>query len=51
MVCRIAAALCIPLLASYPFMAKLSGFTLSILINCASVVKSLLSVSEEIKKS
>ncbi|CAI0410481.1 unnamed protein product [Linum tenue] len=45
MVCRIAGALSIPLLASYPFLSKLSGFSLSVLLNCASVLKNLLSVS------
>ncbi|CAN1804377.1 Protein ZINC INDUCED FACILITATOR-LIKE 1 [Linum perenne] len=38
-------ALSIPLLASYPFMSKMSGFTLSVVINCASVLKNVLSVS------
>ncbi|CAN1804379.1 Protein ZINC INDUCED FACILITATOR-LIKE 1 [Linum perenne] len=45
MVSRIAGALSIPLLASYPFMSKMSGFTLSVVINCASVLKNVLSVS------
>ncbi|CAN1780318.1 Protein ZINC INDUCED FACILITATOR-LIKE 1 [Linum perenne] len=45
MVSRIAAVLSIPLLASYPFLSKLRGFSLSVLVNCASVLKSLLSVS------
>ncbi|CAN1143714.1 Protein ZINC INDUCED FACILITATOR-LIKE 1 [Linum perenne] len=45
MVSRIAGALSIPLLASYPFMSKMSGFTLSLVINCASVLKNVLSVS------
>ncbi|CAN0839701.1 Protein ZINC INDUCED FACILITATOR-LIKE 1 [Linum grandiflorum] len=45
MVSRIAAVLSIPLLASYPYLSKLTGFTLSVLVNCASVLKNLLSVS------
>ncbi|CAN0840299.1 Protein ZINC INDUCED FACILITATOR-LIKE 1 [Linum grandiflorum] len=45
MVCRIAAVLSIPLLASYPLMSKLTGFSLSLLVNCASILKNLLSVS------
>ncbi|CAN1298527.1 Protein ZINC INDUCED FACILITATOR-LIKE 1 [Linum perenne] len=43
-VCRIAAVVSIPLLASYPFLSKLRGFSLSLLVNCASVLKNLLSV-------
>ncbi|XP_050208823.1 protein ZINC INDUCED FACILITATOR-LIKE 1-like [Mercurialis annua] len=42
---RIAGVLSIPLLASYPLLAKLSGFSLSLLINCASMLKNVLSVS------
>ncbi|CAI0442247.1 unnamed protein product [Linum tenue] len=45
MVGRIAGLLSIPLLASYPFLSKLSSFSLTVLINCASVLKNLLSVS------
>lgn len=45
MVCRIAGVLSIPLLASYPYIAMLSGFALSVLINCASVMKNVLSIS------
>ncbi|CAN0840293.1 Protein ZINC INDUCED FACILITATOR-LIKE 1 [Linum grandiflorum] len=45
MVCRIAAVLSIPLLASYPFMSKLTGFSLDLLVNCASIVKNLLSMA------
>ncbi|XP_010557810.1 PREDICTED: protein ZINC INDUCED FACILITATOR-LIKE 1-like [Tarenaya hassleriana] len=44
-VTRFAAALAIPLLSSYPLIAKLSGFTLSLVLNCASVAKNVLSVS------
>ncbi|CAN0839717.1 Protein ZINC INDUCED FACILITATOR-LIKE 1 [Linum grandiflorum] len=47
MVSRIAAALSIPLLASYPYLSKLTGLTLSLLLNCASILKNLLSVSSE----
>ncbi|KAF8398152.1 hypothetical protein HHK36_017078 [Tetracentron sinense] len=43
MVSRIAAILSIPLLSSYPFIAMLSGFSLTLLVNCASVMKNLFS--------
>ncbi|WCJ19198.1 zinc induced facilitator-like 1 [Euphorbia peplus] len=42
---RVAGAVSIPLLASYPFIPMLSGFTLSLVLNCASIAKNLLSVS------
>ncbi|XP_040991667.1 protein ZINC INDUCED FACILITATOR-LIKE 1-like isoform X1 [Juglans microcarpa x Juglans regia] len=45
MVMRIAGVLSIPLLASYPFMTFLSGFSLTILLNCASLFKNVFSVS------
>ncbi|GAA0161455.1 secondary carrier transporter [Lithospermum erythrorhizon] len=45
MVSRICGALSIPLLASYPFIATLSGFSLSLALNCASVAKNVLSTS------
>ncbi|KAK9067471.1 hypothetical protein SSX86_014800 [Deinandra increscens subsp. villosa] len=45
MVARISGILSIPLLASYPYIAMLSGFTLSLTLNCASIVKNVLSVS------
>ncbi|PHT48635.1 Protein ZINC INDUCED FACILITATOR 1 [Capsicum baccatum] len=45
MVSRAGAVLSIPLLASYPYIALLSGFCLSIVLNCASVLKNVLSVS------
>lgn len=45
MVARIAGVLTIPLLTSYPYIAMLSGFSLALLLNCASVMKNLLSVS------
>ncbi|KAF9676481.1 hypothetical protein SADUNF_Sadunf08G0006400 [Salix dunnii] len=38
-VARISAVISIPLLSSYPFIALLSGLGLSIMINCASVMK------------
>ncbi|PPR95581.1 hypothetical protein GOBAR_AA25089 [Gossypium barbadense] len=45
MVSRIGSVLAIPLLQSYPLTAMLSGFTLTLVINCASVLKNVLSVS------
>ncbi|KAL6326336.1 hypothetical protein AAG906_007841 [Vitis piasezkii] len=45
MICRIAGVLSIPLLASYPLIAMLSGSSLSVVLNCASVLKNVLSVS------
>ncbi|KAL6989798.1 Protein ZINC INDUCED FACILITATOR-LIKE 1 [Sarracenia purpurea var. burkii] len=44
-VARIAGVLSIPLLTCYPFMTLLTGFSLALLLNCASVVKNALSVS------
>ncbi|GKU91563.1 hypothetical protein SLEP1_g5423 [Rubroshorea leprosula] len=44
-VSRICGVLSIPLLQSYPLIAMLSGLTLSLLINCASVLKNVFSVS------
>ena len=35
----------IPLLTSYPFMSKLSGLKLFFVVNCASLLKSAISVS------
>ncbi|XVF23368.1 hypothetical protein REPUB_Repub13aG0032200 [Reevesia pubescens] len=43
MVSRIASLLTIPLLQSYSCMAMLSGFTLSLVLNCASIMKNILS--------
>ncbi|PKU70126.1 protein ZINC INDUCED FACILITATOR-LIKE 1 isoform X1 [Dendrobium catenatum] len=43
--CRVAALLALPLIAAYPFIAKLSGLELTIIVNCASLVKNVLSVS------
>lgn len=37
--------LAIPLLAAYPFMSKLSGLQLTLIVNCASLLKNILSVS------
>lgn len=42
---RIAGVLSIPLLTSYTYIAMLSGFSLVLLINCASMMKNVLSVS------
>uniref|UniRef100_A0A803PZ03 Retroviral polymerase SH3-like domain-containing protein n=1 Tax=Cannabis sativa TaxID=3483 RepID=A0A803PZ03_CANSA len=44
MVCRIGAVITIAVLSSYPFIAKLSGATLMVLINLASVIKIVISV-------
>ncbi|KAL8231755.1 hypothetical protein R6Q57_001533 [Mikania cordata] len=38
-------ALSIPLLTCYPYMAMLSGFVLSLTLNCASIMKNIFSVS------
>ncbi|KAL3731840.1 hypothetical protein ACJRO7_028669 [Eucalyptus globulus] len=45
LVARICGALSLPLLSSYPFIAMLTGLSLSIVLNCASVVKNVLSLS------
>uniref|UniRef100_A0A7N0UCC3 Major facilitator superfamily (MFS) profile domain-containing protein n=1 Tax=Kalanchoe fedtschenkoi TaxID=63787 RepID=A0A7N0UCC3_KALFE len=45
MVSRIAGALSIPLLSTYPLIATLSGVALAVGLNCASVAKNVLSVS------
>ncbi|KAK4378129.1 hypothetical protein RND71_004425 [Anisodus tanguticus] len=45
MISRIGAVLSIPLLASYPYIALLTGVSLSIALNCASMLKNILSVS------
>ncbi|XP_068663237.1 probable peptide/nitrate transporter At3g43790 isoform X2 [Aristolochia californica] len=44
-VSRLAAVLSLPLLASYPYIAVLSGVVLSFVINCASMLKNVLSVT------
>ncbi|XP_059295917.1 protein ZINC INDUCED FACILITATOR 1-like [Lycium ferocissimum] len=45
MISRVGAVLSIPLLASYPYIALLTGVGLSIALNCASMLKNILSVS------
>ncbi|XP_062174367.1 protein ZINC INDUCED FACILITATOR-LIKE 1-like isoform X2 [Alnus glutinosa] len=45
MVVRIGGVVSIPLLASYPYIALLSGLSLAFVLNCASVAKNVLSVS------
>ncbi|XP_021296372.1 protein ZINC INDUCED FACILITATOR 1-like isoform X2 [Herrania umbratica] len=45
LVSRIASVLTIPLLQSYSYIALLSGFTLSLVLNCASIMKNVFSVS------
>ncbi|XP_031103396.1 protein ZINC INDUCED FACILITATOR-LIKE 1-like [Ipomoea triloba] len=45
MVSRVAGVLSIPLLTSYPYIAMLTGITLSVVLNCASLMKNVLSVS------
>ncbi|XP_038692002.1 protein ZINC INDUCED FACILITATOR-LIKE 1-like [Tripterygium wilfordii] len=45
MISRIAGILSIPLLTCYPLLATLSGFSLSLILNCISAIKNVLSVS------
>ncbi|KAI3472413.1 hypothetical protein Pfo_029534 [Paulownia fortunei] len=45
MVSRIGAVITIPLLSSYPFIARLSGLILLLVLNCASMLKNILSIS------
>ncbi|KAK2632199.1 hypothetical protein EUGRSUZ_L01874 [Eucalyptus grandis] len=45
LVARICGILSIPLLSSYPYIAMLTGLSLSIVLNCASVTKNVLSIS------
>lgn len=45
MVIRICGVLAIPLLTSYPLIAMLNGLSLAFVLNCASVLKNVLSVS------
>ncbi|KAL0728164.1 hypothetical protein Bca4012_024257 [Brassica carinata] len=45
LVTRFAGALMIPIQMSYPFIANLSGLSLSLLLNCASILINVLSVS------
>ncbi|KAG0463835.1 hypothetical protein HPP92_019904 [Vanilla planifolia] len=42
---RAASVLSIPLIASFPFLTALSGFELTLTVNCASVLKNILSVA------
>ncbi|KAL3629947.1 Protein ZINC INDUCED FACILITATOR 1 [Castilleja foliolosa] len=42
---RVLAIISIPLLTSYHYIAMLSGLTLSIVLNCASLLKNVLSIS------
>ncbi|XP_038980702.1 protein ZINC INDUCED FACILITATOR-LIKE 1-like isoform X4 [Phoenix dactylifera] len=42
---RVASVLSIPLLAAFPFMTKLSGLRLSLIANCASLLKNILCVT------
>ncbi|CAI9277568.1 unnamed protein product [Lactuca saligna] len=44
-VARIAGVMSIPLLMSYPFISMLTGFALSLTLNCASIIKNVLYVS------
>ncbi|CAN4111352.1 unnamed protein product [Withania somnifera] len=44
-IARVAGVLSVPLLASYPYIAKLSGTALSVAINFASLLKNALSIS------
>ncbi|KAG0495210.1 hypothetical protein HPP92_006204 [Vanilla planifolia] len=41
----LAQVLSIPLIASFPFLTALSGFELTLTVNCASVLKNILSVA------
>ncbi|KAL6905685.1 hypothetical protein ACP4OV_003286 [Aristida adscensionis] len=43
--CRAASALSIPILAAYPFMTHLSGFTLGLALYLAAIVKGVLSMT------
>ncbi|PRQ55950.1 putative major facilitator superfamily [Rosa chinensis] len=44
-IARIGGVLTIPLLSSYPFIALLSGFSLSVLLNIASLLKNVMSIT------
>ncbi|KAK3034704.1 hypothetical protein RJ639_032465 [Escallonia herrerae] len=44
-IARISGVLTIPLLTSYPYIAMLTGFSLTLVLNCASVLKNSFSVS------
>ncbi|KAG8367756.1 hypothetical protein BUALT_Bualt16G0105900 [Buddleja alternifolia] len=45
MISRIGAVFTIPLLSSYPFITKLSGLVLLLVLNCASMLKNILSIA------
>ncbi|XP_057503415.1 protein ZINC INDUCED FACILITATOR-LIKE 1-like isoform X2 [Actinidia eriantha] len=45
MVSRLAGLLSIPLLTCYPYMSMLTGLSLTLLINCASVLKNIFSLT------
>ncbi|WCJ28672.1 zinc induced facilitator-like 1 [Euphorbia peplus] len=45
MVSRIGAVISVPLLSAYPFLALLKGLSLTLLVDCASVLKNVLCVS------
>ncbi|VVA39332.1 PREDICTED: ZINC INDUCED [Prunus dulcis] len=45
MIARIGGIITIPLLSSYPFIAMLSGFSLYLMLNIASVLKNVLSIT------
>ncbi|KAK2983492.1 hypothetical protein RJ640_006505 [Escallonia rubra] len=47
-IARISGVLTIPLLTSYPYIAMLTGFSLTLVLNCASVLKNSFSVSASI---
>ncbi|CAL5339744.1 unnamed protein product [Camellia sinensis] len=42
---RIAGVLSVPLLTCYPYLTMLTGFSLSLLLNCASIAKNILSIT------
>ncbi|KAM2845986.1 hypothetical protein COP1_028364 [Malus domestica] len=45
MIARVGGIISIPLLSSYPFIAMLSGLSLFVLLNCASVLKNVISIT------
>ncbi|KAB2627264.1 protein ZINC INDUCED FACILITATOR-LIKE 1-like [Pyrus ussuriensis x Pyrus communis] len=45
MIARVGGIISIPLLSSYPLIAMLSGFSLFVLLNCASVLKNVISIT------
>ncbi|THG01109.1 hypothetical protein TEA_024979 [Camellia sinensis var. sinensis] len=44
---RIAGVLSVPLLTCYPYLTMLTGFSLSLLLNCASIAKNILSDQDQ----